>query len=180
MQKEIEIVDYQFIWVEEFTKLKDYLMSIITTPVRIEHVGSTSVEGLSAKPIIDLVIIIQNNDELKIVINDLEENGYYHNGNQGIEDREAFKYQSSNYYRHHLYACIENALPLRNFLAVRNSLRDNQELRERYGSLKKKLACKFKYDIDSYISGKSNLLLSILKENGFTKEELEIIRSVNE
>ncbi len=57
----------------------------------IEHVGSTSVPNLDAKPIIDIDIVFTESKTLPMIKAALEAIGYYHNGNQGIEDREVFK-----------------------------------------------------------------------------------------
>ncbi|MGB4439996.1 MAG: GrpB family protein [Sedimentibacter sp.] len=67
----------------------------------IEHVGSTSVEGLSAKPIIDIDIVIKDYSAFELVKEKLALIGYVHDGNLGIKDREAFKYVSKEHLQQH-------------------------------------------------------------------------------
>ena len=73
-------------WKEEFEKIVESLgKEIIQNVIKIEHVGSTSVEGMSAKPIIDLDIVIEN-DKFLILKKLLEYKGYVHEGDLGIRD----------------------------------------------------------------------------------------------
>ena len=79
-------------WKDEFERIAESLgEDVIYNSIKIEHVGSTSVEGLSAKPIIDLDIVIEN-DKFEIIKRLLKDKGYEHEGNLGIEGREAFSY----------------------------------------------------------------------------------------
>ena len=79
-------------WKDEFERIVDSLgEDVIYNSVKIEHIGSTSVEGLSAKPIIDLDIVIEN-DKFEIIKRLLNDKGYKHEGDLGIEGREAFSY----------------------------------------------------------------------------------------
>lgn len=177
----IEIVDYQVEWKSAFEELSDYLKShlSITNP-RIEHIGSTSVIGLAAKPIIDLVIVIDNESDFQQVKTDLEHIDYLHIGDQGIAKREVFKLIKPNkFYPHHLYVAYKNALSLKNHLVLRNHLRDHPEDVKRYADLKKELAIKFTHDIDSYVEGKTEFIVSILKQYDFPSQHLNEIISSN-
>ena len=79
-------------WKYEYEKIVASLCKdIIYNSIKIEHVGSTSVEGLSAKPVIDLDIVIEN-DKFEIIKRLLNDKGYKHEGDLGIEGREAFSY----------------------------------------------------------------------------------------
>lgn len=79
-------------WIKNFTdikrEIKNWLAGLDCT---IEHVGSTSVPNLDSKPIIDIDIIFSNKLDFERIKSGLEKAGYYHNGNQGIEDRDVFK-----------------------------------------------------------------------------------------
>ncbi len=141
--------------------------------LKVEHVGSTSVEGLLAKPILDIDIIVENDLDSKRVIDLLENVGYTHEGNLGIEGREVLKYKENNQFiqwmDHHLYVCLNDCENLKSHLLVRDHLRNNKDSVEAYSELKRKLAEEFSDDIDLYIDGKTDLLTEILKQEGFGK-----------
>ena len=131
----------------------------------IEHVGSTSVEGLSAKPIIDIDIVIdQNFEEVRQA---LESIGYIYEGDLGISGREAFKYQNKPHLMaHHLYVCNRDNEELRWHIKFRDYLRQHKEDRDKYSAIKKEMAFKYPEDIDFYIEGKQPVILEIYKKCG--------------
>ncbi len=186
----IEVVDYNRVWANEFLQIKEVLLSRITFPLKgIEHVGSTSVPGLAAKPILDIDIIIADDTTLQQrVINELAELGYIYVGDLGISGREAFKRKDEEvpysagkrtWMKHNLYLCREGSLGLRNHLAFRDFLRKNPDKCQSYGEIKKKLAVSFPEDIDSYIDGKTDFIVSILKQNGFAEQDRKKISTEN-
>lgn len=162
--KVVRIVPYNPVWKDEFERLRqkltDHLGDII---LKVEHVGSTSVEGLAAKPIIDLDIVIESYDVLTEVIIKLQELGYEHEGDLGIEGREAFrKVKKDDFMKHHLYVCPENSRTYREHIALRNYLRENEEAKQEYAELKKCLADKYRYDVDNYCKEKTDFIEGIL------------------
>lgn len=179
MKGNIIFEEYNPNWKKEFSRLCQFLRSNLTMDVPIEHVGSTSVVGLPAKPILDVVAIVRNDDEFSVVKQDLENIGYKHVGDQGISRREVFKLVKPNYFfRHHLYVAYENSLGLRNILCIRDHLRKNSSDKETYGVLKKALAKQFNQDIAAYIEGKTPLIISIFKQYNFSDDELEEIMNI--
>ncbi len=127
----------------------------------IEHVGSTSVVGLPAKPIIDIDAVVKSGDVEK-TIRALEHIGYIHEGNLGIEGREAFAYEGKEHLQaHHLYVCPEDSEELKRHLAFREYLRKNQVAREKYGSIKLEAAKLYPDDIEKYIEYKSPIIEEI-------------------
>ena len=107
--KKVIVVPYNDQWPIKFEKIKTEVFATLgKLAVSIEHVRSTSVEGLWAKPIIDIDVIISDNEFLPQVIDKLENIGYQYEGNLGIEGREAFRYDNKpGFMLHHLYACPE-------------------------------------------------------------------------
>lgn len=168
--KHVVVMPYQQEWKDAFLVIKDELLSVLKDlSVRIEHVGSTSVEGLAAKPVIDIDVIIKRSD-FDVVKKRLASIGYHHEGDLGILDREAFKYEDKlHLMKHHLYICPIDSQEYRRHLSFRNWLSTHPEDRDAYGALKMKLAKKYPYDIDSYIDEKSPLIEEIyqkIKKNG--------------
>lgn len=141
----------------------------------VEHVGSTSVPGLAAKPIIDIDVVVDP-DDLPAAIAALETLGYVHRGDLGVTDRDAFNAPDEDP-RRHVYVCRRGTLNVRNHLAVRAVLRSRPDLRDEYGAVKTALASEPDMDIDTYIAGKSAVLQKVLGVSDLTREErLQILR----
>lgn len=165
--RNIIVVSYDPGWEEEFKKIKNELVTILGDSVyAIEHVGSTSVPGLCAKPIIDIDIVIEK-EMFESVKEKLKSIGYYHIGNLGIDGREAFKYEDKlHLMEHHLYVCYKDSEELKRHLLLRDFLRINEEYRDKYNSIKIDMAKKHPHDIDSYIDGKEPVILEIYERCG--------------
>lgn len=187
----IIVVDYKPKWAEQFAELRDLLLRHVNEEdiISIEHVGSTSVVGLKAKPIIDLDIIVADEGRMKKVIAQLAKLGYKHIGDLGVTGREAFKRPPENiltdgtgrkWFGHHLYVCQMGSIGLRNHLALRDYLREHPTKVTEYGNLKQDLAEKYPYDIDAYIEGKTDFITNVLIEMGLNENDLSIIRKDNE
>lgn len=90
MRQIIEIENFNPKWESEFCKLRAVIENAMRQLIlSIEHVGSTSVKGLGAKPILDIDVVIQDYNVLPNVIKDLEKIGYFHQENWSFEGREA-------------------------------------------------------------------------------------------
>ena len=152
-------------WKDEFEKIVASLgKDIIYNSIKIEHVGSTSVEGLSAKPIIDLDIVIEN-DNFEIIKRLLNDKGYKHEGDLGIEGREAFSYSGKEeLMTHHLYVCPKNSKELFKHITFRNFLKNNPALVAEYSKVKEQAAVLYPDDIDKYMEFKSEIIEKIYKK----------------
>ena len=168
MRKHVVVTSYDKTWAKDFIEIRDELNTVLKDLVLgIEHVGSTSVEGLSAKPIIDIDVVIQDRDKLPEVISALQKIGYFHEGDQGIPGREAFKYEGKEHLRkHHLYVCAQDAEELRRHIAFRDYLRNNPDAVAEYSRIKEEGAMLYPWDIDKYIEHKSPFIESIYKRIG--------------
>ena len=176
---QIIVADYDQTWPARFEALRAQIWPHVHDVARgLEHVGSTSVPGLAAKPTIDLTIVAQSASHVVVNIERLESLGYAHRGDLGIPGREAFS-QPDDLPSHHLYVCPPDNLALENHLAVRNHLRANPAVAAEYGQLKKRLAEQFPNDMDRYIEGKSSFLTRILHASGLTPDQLAQIEAVN-
>jgi GrpB-like predicted nucleotidyltransferase (UPF0157 family) len=113
---------YSPAWPLEFERLRDRAAAAVgDSAVAIEHVGSTAVPGLAAKPVIDLVIAVEPED-VQAAIDRLTAIGYIHQGKRGVEGREAFGVPEGEP-RHHLYVSATDSEELRAQLAFRDRLR---------------------------------------------------------
>jgi GrpB-like predicted nucleotidyltransferase (UPF0157 family) len=160
----IQVMDYKPEWPDHFSQIRDRIWPCVRDiAVRIEHVGSTAVLGLAAKPIIDLDIVIEGRGDLPSVVARLGALGCQHRGDLGIRDREAF-WAPENQPAHHLYVCSQDSLALRNHIVFRDHLRAHPVDAAAYSMLKKQLAEVCGGDIDRYVEGKTDFILSILAQ----------------
>lgn len=173
----------------EFEKINQVIkQELKDLEIEIEHVGSTAVPGLFAKPIIDIDIIIKNKDLLKEVTVRLNRIGYIAKGEQGIAGRFAFRQNSGitpctnakyKWQPHHLYVCYADSLALKNHLLFRNALRKDKDLVLKYADLKKSLTENPKITREEYTIQKTNFIVSVLSLAGLDKAELKQIRDAN-
>lgn len=163
--KRVIVTPYDKAWKTAFEEIKSEIESAIgDLIIGIEHVGSTSVEGLSAKPCIDIDVIIKDYSVFNAVVKELEKIGYIHKGDLGIKDREAFKYVDKPHLQtHHLYVCPQYSEELRRHITFRDFLRSNAEAVPKYGLVKEKAAQLFPNDIDKYIEYKSPCIEELYK-----------------
>ena len=127
--------------------------------LQIEHIGSTAVPHLEAKPILDIDLVIQDEDVLPQVIARLQMLGYVHQGDQGIPQREVFKRLDSvvphvsprrQWMPHHLYVCPAQSEELRRHIAFRDALRARADWRQEYEKIKQGIAARADGDRKTY------------------------------
>ena len=166
--RKVFVLPYDVAWQSAFEKIKGEIKeSIGDLIIGIEHVGSTSVEGMSAKPCIDIDVIIKDYTAFAPVVESLRGIGYIHEGDLGIKDREAFKYTDKPHLMmHHLYVCPQYSKELHRHTTFRNFLRSNPEAVRKYSLIKEKAAELFPNDIDRYIEYKSPCIEELYKECG--------------
>lgn len=176
----MHVVDYDPIWIHRFGVLHDTIWPVVCDVAkRIEHVGSTAVPNLAAKPIIDLDIVVASCADVEICIPKLTALGYAYFGELGIEGRHAFRH-SAPAFAHNLYVCVDGSVGLRNHLTLRDHLRKHSEDAATYSALKKRLAVEHPNDIDAYVEGKTAFIISILARYAMTEAELQSIERANE
>jgi GrpB-like predicted nucleotidyltransferase (UPF0157 family) len=160
---EVRISDYQEQWPKQFSSIERELREKVGSLVlSIEHIGSTAVPGLAAKPIIDIDVAIASADKFSAVKERLEQFGYIHRGPCGVPDREAFRCVI-DLPGHHLYVCETDACSIREQLRFRNALRRNPELVAEYAELKRALADRYRHDRNAYTEAKTGFIRSVLE-----------------
>ena len=166
--KHVIVLPYDENWKNEFEKIRHELSEALgELALSIEHVGSTSVQGLSAKPIIDIDVVINDTSLLNDVIASLQSIGYKHEGDLGIPGREAFKYDGKEHLmKHHLYVCAKDSLELKRHISFRDYLKSHPDAISEYSRTKEEGALLYPYDIDKYIEYKSPFIERIYKEIG--------------
>ena len=167
------VVPYDPNWTSEFERIRNYLMEQIGDLVlEIKHVGSTSIPGLCAKPIIDIVAVMDSYDVFPEIVARLEKVGFKHNGDQGIKEREAFKQLSpDDFMDFHFYACPKDSEESRRQTIFRKALLNNKNLADEYGKLKMRLIDEVNGDRVLYTDLKTEFILNVI--NNAIKEGAE-------
>lgn len=169
--RNIIVEPYNEAWKQDFIAIRNELSPALgDLALSIEHVGSTSVPGLSAKAIIDIDVVIENESMLGAVISALSKIGYTHEGDKGIPGREAFHYTGKTHLRtHHLYVCAKDAAELKRHVSFRDYLLSHPEAVAEYSRVKKEGAKLYPHDIDAYIEHKKPFIQGIYEKIGLKK-----------
>ena len=152
------IQQYKESWVNDFTAISTIIKDALgDVEIFTEHIGSTAIPGLAAKPIIDIDIVYYLPDDFEKIKSRLEKVGYYHNGNQGVPEREVFKRTSTEVKNkvldsiaHHLYVCHTNSEELQKHILFRNHLLKNAAARTQYQTMKYEIAGEAKQNRKKY------------------------------
>lgn len=156
------ISEYDPRWPALFCELRDALPAGLRMCARsIEHVGSTAVPGLAAKPIIDIDVVVADEADVAEAIAMLAAAGYPHKGDAGVPGREAFD-QPPHLPEHHLYLCVEGAGPLVAHLRLRDHLRANPGTAREYAALKRELTAAYGDDREGYTEAKTVFIERVL------------------
>ncbi len=172
-EDKIEIVRYRSEWKDWFEILSNiYIENLGDLVEKTEHVGSTAVEGMWAKPLIDIDLVIEDYAKFSEVKKKLFELGYDHEGDYGIEGREAFRRKDKKVpwdntgrikHEHNLYVCPKDSRELKRHISFRDHLKKNEKCRNEYNRLKKELARKYRFDREAYTEGKTKFIERILE-----------------
>ena len=166
--KKVIVLPYDVAWESAFEAIRAEIQTALgDLMLGIEHVGSTSVKGMSAKPCIDIDVVIRDYSVFDAVVQKLDAIGYIHEGDLGIQDREAFKYADKPHLMtHHLYVCPRDSEELHRHIVFRDFLRKNPEAVKKYSRVKETAAKLFPDSIDQYIEYKSPCIEELYRECG--------------
>ncbi len=176
-------------WIEEFDRLKKYLLELLQGfEINIEHVGSTAIPDLIAKPILDIDIVLHNKADLKDISTKLQLVGYRNKGEQGITGRFACRQtspftpitvNSKKWMEHHLYLCFSDSVALKNHLLFRDALLADLNLVQQYAQLKNSLLSNSTITRENYSRKKTEFIISVLRSAGLKETELKEIENAN-
>lgn len=165
----VKLASYTYEWKEEYNKEEKLLYSVIEKyALDIQHVGSTSIEGLDAKPIIDIAVAVESLDKVECFKDLLENIGYQYRSNAGVEGRLMFAKGSEDLRTHYLHIETLNGPIWKNHIYFRDYLRLHKEYIHQYSELKRNLAIKFSDDRYSYTNEKDKFINMVLEK---AKEE---------
>ncbi|MCK5116124.1 MAG: GrpB family protein [Candidatus Aegiribacteria sp.] len=164
----VRVVDHDPGWADLFTaECKILLSALDGLIVDVQHVGSTAVPDLPAKPVLDIAIAVQTLNLLRALKEQLTGVGYIYRGDGGNDGGHLFIRESSPDVRAvHLHVVERSDSQWKNYLLFRDTLRNDAAVRRKYADFKKDLAWKFPDDRESYTSGKNEFIQGVLKGKG--------------
>ncbi|MCK4489047.1 MAG: GrpB family protein [Anaerolineales bacterium] len=177
-QREVELVPHNPEWSHLADEEAKRIMEQLSIPViGIYHIGSTSVPGIKAKPILDFVIEVEILDDFIQSAEVLEELNYVSKGEYGIPGRQFFTKDTDGERSHHLHVFQQGHPDIERHLVFRDFLRANPGAAHEYEIIKEKLAKRFPKESGSYTEAKSDFILSMdevarywLEKDGFKNE----------
>ena len=175
----VQVLPYDPRWREWFREIRNQLWAQVSDlALDIVHVGSTSIEGMGAKPIIDIDIVVPDMGDFDEIVSRLGRIGYVHQGDLGVKGREVFGLDYRHKHAHNLYMVAVDSTAYRNHVLLKKHLAENPEAFRRYNDLKMGLAESSKSRED-YWRSKTLLILDFLEAEGMSRDELDSIRDDN-
>lgn len=164
----VRVVPYDPRWAELFEQSANELRRVLRSRIlAVEHTGSTAVPGLAAKPILDLLVVVPAFDACSDIIADLSQLHFEFRPQEEIPDRHYLRIVLADGRRtHHLSLAESGSDYYRRTLGFRDALRENEDLRRSYETLKIDLARRYPLDREAYLAGKTEFVLSVLRSRG--------------
>lgn len=159
----IEVVPHDPRWREEFDKESAQIAAALGKNVAaIHHIGSTSIPGIYAKPVIDMLVEVEDIAEVESRSAEMGSLGYEVMGEFGIAGRRYFRKDDSAGVRTHQVHAFEAGSPdVVRHLAFRDYMITHPEEARAYSELKRKLAAEHPYSMDAYMDGKDGFIKEI-------------------
>ena len=166
----VKLVSHNDSWSIIFEETKNELLNLIDhLIIDKQHVGSTSINNIKAKPIIDVAILVDNLNVINQMINILEKNGYEYRGDGGEDGGHLFvKCSEPDIRTHHIHIVQKNDIQWENYLYFRDKLNSDQQLAIKYNNLKEQLENKFKENREEYTKAKNGFINKVVMNKEIT------------
>jgi len=163
MEDPILVVDYDTTWPIKYEQEKIRILDALgNTIADIQHIGSTSVPGLAAKPVIDIILGLKQLPPSPAQISSLEAQDYLYCGELGIPGRHYFRQGMPR--THQIHSVLVDSEFWKSHILFRDFLRAHPDAAQQYEVLKRKLAVEFHYDRERYTDSKSPLIKQLLEK----------------
>ncbi len=167
----VELSEYTPVWSEEYQSEEKLLKKVLGNKIKeIHHIGSTSIKGLKAKPVIDILIVIDSLNEISEIEEILKPYDYENRGQQGVADRYFFAKGPEDARSHYIHFVEPNSNTYYNQVYFKRYLLEHPEYIKEYCNLKQELAVKYANERPKYTQGKNEFITSIIK---LAKEEYD-------
>ncbi|MFL6700152.1 MAG: GrpB family protein [Vitreoscilla sp.] len=163
--EEVSLRTHDPAWAQDFEKERDRLQALVPGAFdAIEHIGSTAVPGLLAKPIIDIMAAVDSLDGVNALIERLCDNGYATSVefNAALADRKWLMRWHEGHRTHHLHIVVTGSTPWSDRLDFRDALRSEPATARRYAQLKSEFAAKHQGDREAYTDAKAAFVQTVL------------------
>lgn len=160
----VKLEEYNPNWNQEYIKEESLLKAVLKERIiEIHHIGSTSIPGLKAKPIIDILIVIKSLNEIPDIESILANYGYTNRGQQGINDRYFFAKGPEEARSHYIHFVEPKSDTYYNQVYFKKYLIEHPEYIKQYCKLKSELAEKFADERPKYTQGKNDFISNVIK-----------------
>jgi GrpB-like predicted nucleotidyltransferase (UPF0157 family) len=168
IHESLRIMPYRNEWPKQFRAERERLIALAPELLAVEHIGSTAVPGLPAKPIIDIMAAIASMELADKIVNRLCANGYVTSAdfNRSLGDRRWLMRHAGGHRTHHLHLVLRDSQHWLECIRFRDALRQDGELAARYADLKQRLASQFGNDRDGYGHAKAAFIASAISGAG--------------
>lgn len=168
IHEEIRLAPYDDRWPLQFADERERLRTRFAHVSKIEHVGSTAVPGLQAKPIIDILAGVESMAVADRLFEPLLAHGYTTSRefNATLADRRWFMRSANGRRTHHLHVVVAGDPTWTQWLRFRDVLRADGVLAQQYGALKAELAAKYRHDREAYTHAKSEFVAAAIAAHG--------------
>lgn len=167
----VELAEYNSNWKKEYEKEEKLLKEVLGDRIiEIHHIGSTSIEGLKAKPVIDIIVVINRLDEINEIEEMLKPYDYENRGQQGVPDRYFFAKGPEDERSHYIHFVEPNSKTYYNQIYFKKYLIEHPEYIKKYCDLKQELAEKYADERPKYTAGKNEFITSVIN---LAKEEYD-------
>lgn len=162
MPQHITVLDYNTGWSLQYEREKEQITAILKDNcIAIYHIGSTSVPGLAAKPIIDIMVAVRSLEQVDTVSEDFSKINYEYLGEFRIAGRRYLrKGGDERTHQIHIFH-VDDWNNIKRHLAFRDYMRTHKKERDEYAKIKKELAQSFPYDIEGYCDGKEDFVRKV-------------------
>ena len=159
----VQLSEYNENWHDDYLKEEKLLKEVLKDYIiEIQHVGSTSIKGLKAKPVIDILIVIKSLDEILEIEKILAEYDYSNRGQQGVSDRYFFAKGPEDARTHYIHFTEPKSDTYYDLVYFKRYLLDYPEYIKKYCDLKQELAKKYADERPKYTAGKNEFIKSVI------------------
>lgn len=166
----VQLQNHDSKWRNEFRKEKKLLSEILQyEALSINHIGSTSIPWICAKPILDMAVEVDSFDVLDSLSENLQEKGFIYRPMHDEPGRRLYVKGEADYTTHHVHFFEKDTKELQEHLFFRDYLIENKAVALEYEEIKKKLAVEFPNDREKYTEGKAEYIISVLGQMNYRK-----------
>lgn len=167
----VKLENYNDNWEKEYKKEEHLLKEVLKDYIiEIHHIGSTSIKGLKAKPVIDILIVIETLDKIGEIEEILKSYDYENRGQQGVSDRYFFAKGKEDARTHYIHFVEPNSNTYYNQIYFKKYLIEHPEYIKEYCDLKQELCEKYADNRKEYTKGKNDFITNVIR---LAKEEYD-------